>query len=209
MPDGDIKTVEELVEHYGAPQGYIGHKEKPALSEHCKAFIALSPFCVLSTSAAGDGPADCSPRGDAPGFVHVIDDTTIAIPDRPGNRRTDTFHNILENPEVAVMFMVPGLNEVLRLNGRARLTTDEKLLAKMVANGKTPLAALVIDIRYVYFHCGKAIIRGDLWNAEKQTDRKDFPSLGTINADWYGDEFGAKADEIDARLEDEYANKLY
>lgn len=209
MPDGDIKTVEELESHYGEPQGYIGHKEKPALSAHCRRFIALSPFCVLSTSAAGDGPADCSPRGDAPGFVHIVDDTTIAIPDRPGNRRTDTFHNILENPEVAVMFMVPGLNEVLRLNGRARLSTDPALLEKMVANRKTPLAALVIDIRYVYFHCGKAVIRADLWNPEKCLDRKDFPTLGQINEAWYGKEFGAEAKQIDERLKDEYANKLY
>lgn len=205
MPDGDIKSVEELVEHYGEPQGYIGEKEKPALSEHCRHFIALSPFCVLSTSAKGDGPADCSPRGDAPGFVHVIDDTTIAIPDRPGNRRTDTFHNIVENPEVAVMFMVPGLKEVLRLNGRSRLTRDADLLATMEANGKMPLAALVINIRHVYFHCGKAMVRSDLWNADKHVDRTNFPTLGTINADWYG----ADGDAIDARLKDEYANKLY
>lgn len=204
MPD-DITTVEELVEHYGKPRGYLAEKEKPALSQHCRRFLELSPFCVLSTSAAGDGPADCSPRGDAPGFVHVIDDTTIAIPDRPGNRRTDTFHNIMENPEVAVMFMVPGLNEVMRLNGRARLTTEPALLEKMVANGKTPLAALVIDIRYVYFHCGKAIIRADLWNPENNLQKGDFPTLGQINQDWYG----ADKDEVDNRLANDYANNLY
>ena len=205
MPDGDIKSVEELVEHYGEPRGHLSEKEKPALSNHCRNFITLSPFCILSTSAVGDGPADCSPRGDAPGFVRVLDDTTIAIPDRPGNRRTDTFHNIIENPEVAVMFMVPGLNEVLRLNGRARLSRDAGLLKTMVANGKTPLAALVIDIRYVYFHCGKAVIRSDLWNSENNVDRKDFPTLGQINADWYG----VDADEIDAQLVRDYANNLY
>ena len=205
MPDGDIKSVEELVEHYGEPRGHLSEKEKPALSDHCKNFIALSPFCVLSTSAVGDGPADCSPRGDAPGFVHIIDDTTIAIPDRPGNRRTDTFHNIMENPEVAVMFMVPGLNEVLRLNGRARLSTDPELLAKMVAKGKTPLAALVIDVRYVYFHCGKAVIRSELWNGDNHVERKDFPTLGKINQDWYG----VDADEVDAQLAKDYAENLY
>ncbi|MBO6782290.1 MAG: pyridoxamine 5'-phosphate oxidase family protein [Alphaproteobacteria bacterium] len=204
MPD-DIRTVEELVDHYGKPKGHLAEKEKPKLSDHCRRFLELSPFCVLSTSAAGDGPADCSPRGDAPGFVHVIDDTTIAIPDRPGNRRTDTFHNIVENPEIAAMFMVPGLNEVMRLNGRARLTTEPALLEKMVANGKTPLAALVIDIRYVYFHCGKAIIRADLWNPDNHLQKGDFPTLGQINQDWYG----VDKDEIDARLADDYANNLY
>jgi PPOX class probable FMN-dependent enzyme len=204
MPD-DIKTVEELVAHFGTPKGHLAEKEKPALNHHCRRFIELSPFCVLSTSAAGDGPADCSPRGDAPGFVHVLDDTTIAIPDRPGNRRTDTFHNIMENPEIAVMFMVPGLNEVMRLNGRARLTTDLALLEKMVANGKMPLAALVIDIRYVYFHCGKAVIRADLWNPDNRVQRKDFPTLGKINADWYGVDAG----ETDRALQDAYKNNLY
>lgn len=204
MPD-DIKTVEELVAHYGEPQGHLAVKEKPELSAHCIRFLELSPFCVLSTSAAGDGPADCSPRGDAPGFVHVIDSTTIAIPDRPGNRRTDTFHNIMGNPEIAVMFMVPGLNEVLRLNGRARLTTDPALLEQMVANGKLPRAALVIDIRYVYFHCGKAVIRSDLWNPDNKVQKRDFPTLGRINADWYG----VNADEIDARLSNDYKNNLY
>lgn len=205
MPDGDIKTVEELVDHYGEPQGHLARKEKPELNHHCRRFLELSSFCVLSTSAAGDGPADCSPRGDAPGFVHVIDNTTIAIPDRPGNRRTDTFHNIMENPEIAVMFMVQGLNEVLRLNGRARLTTEEKLLEKMVANGKPPRAALVIDIRHVYFHCGKAIIRADLWNPDNRVQKRDFPTLGKINQDWYG----VDADEVDAKLANDYKNNLY
>jgi len=204
MPD-DIKTVEELVDHYGQPQGHLAEKEKPELSPHCLRFLKMSPFCVLSTSAAGDGPADCSPRGDAPGFVHVIDSTTIAIPDRPGNRRTDTFHNLMENPEIAVMFMVPGLNEVMRLNGRARLTTDSALLDQMHANGKAPRAALVIDIRYVYFHCGKAVIRSDLWNPENKVQKSDFPTLGKINQDWYG----VDADETDARLANDYKNNLY
>jgi PPOX class probable FMN-dependent enzyme len=205
MPDGDIKTVNELVDHYGEPKGHLAEKEKPELSQHCIRFLELSPFCVLSTSAAGDGPADCSPRGDAPGFVHVIDSTTIAIPDRPGNRRTDTFHNIIENPEVAVMFLVPGLNEVMRLNGRARLTTDATLLDQMHANGKAPRAALVVDVRYVYFHCGKAVIRSDLWNPDNKAQKGDFPTLGKINQDWYG----VNADEIDARLADDYKNNLY
>ncbi len=205
MPDGDITTREALEDHYGQPKGYLGEKEKPALSQHCKDFIALSPFCVVASSAAGDGSADCSPRGDAPGFVRVLDDTTIAIPDRPGNRRTDTFHNLMENPEVAVMFMVPGLNEVLRLNGRARLTTQPELLETMAFNGKLPRAAMVIDIRHVYFHCGKAVVRADLWNPDKTLAKGQFPTLGQINAAWYG----ADADEIDTRLADEMKNKLY
>jgi len=204
MPDG-ITTREDLEAHYGQPLGHLGEKEKPALSQHCQDFIALSPFCVVASSAAGDGPADCSPRGDAPGFVRVLDDTTIAIPDRPGNRRTDTFHNLMENPEIAVMFMVPGLNEVLRLNGKARLSTAPELLETMAFNGKVPRAAMVIDIRYVYFHCGKAVVRADLWNPDKKLVKGEFPSLGQINAAWYG----ADADEIDTRIADEIKTKLY
>ena len=205
MPDGDITTREHLEDHYGQPQGHLSRKELPKLNQHSKHFIALPPFLVLSTSAANDGPADASPRGDAPGFVRVLDDATIAIPDRPGNRRTDSFHNVMENPEVGLLFMVPGMNEILRINGRARLTTEPELLASMEARGMAPRAALVVDIRDVYMHCGKAIIRADLWNPEMQIDRKDFPTLGRINQDWYD----VDGQAIDERIADEYVNKLY
>jgi len=205
MPDGDIKSREQLEEYYGQPKGHLSRKELPKLNQHSKHFISLSPFLVLSTSAANDGPADASPRGDAPGFVRVLDDTTIAIPDRPGNRRTDSFHNIMENPEVGLVFMVPGMLEVLRINGRARLTTDHELLATLEAKGKLPRAALVVDIRDVYIHCGKAIIRADLWNPEAQIDRKDFPSMGQINQDWYG----VDGKMVDEKLAKDYVDTLY
>lgn len=205
MPDGNITTREQLEGHYGQPKGHLSRKELPKLNEHSRHFIALSPFVVLSTSAAHDGPADASPRGDAPGFVQVLDDTTIAIPDRPGNRRTDSFHNIMENPEVGLLFMVPGMSEILRINGRARLTIESEFLATMEAKGKPPRAALVVEIRDVYMHCGKAIIRADLWNPEVQIDRHDFPTLGQVNQDWYG----VDGKQIDERIADEYVNKLY
>jgi len=205
MTECDITTREALEAHYGQPKGHLSRKELPKLNQHSRHFIELSPFLVLASSAAGDGPADASPRGDSPGFVRVLDDSTIAIPDRPGNRRTDTFHNIVENPEVGILFMVPGMAEVLRINGRARLTTDPQLLASMVAKGKPPRAALVVEIRDVYMHCGKAIVRADLWNPESQIDRKTFPTLGQINQDWYG--VDGKA--IDERVADEYVNHLY
>lgn len=205
MPDGEITNREQLEAHYGQPRGHLSRKELPKLNEHSKHFISICPFLVLSTSAANDGPADASPRGDAPGFVRVLDDTTIAIPDRPGNRRTDSFHNVLENPEVGLLFIVPGMNEVMRINGRARLTTDAELLASLEANGKLPRAALVVEIRDVYMHCGKAIIRADLWNPERHIDRKDFPSMGQINQDWYG----VDGKEVDKKLADDYVNTLY
>ncbi len=210
MPDtlntsGDIATREQLEDHYGQPKGHLSRKELPKLNKHSKHFISLSPFLVLSTSAADDGPADASPRGDAPGFVRVLDDTTIAIPDRPGNRRTDSFHNLMENPEVGLLFMVPGMNEILRINGRARLSTEPELLATLEAKGKLPRAVLVVEIRDVYMHCGKAIIRADLWNPEVQIDRKDFPTLGQVNEDWYG----VDGKQVDERLAEEYVTTLY
>lgn len=205
MPDGTITTREALAAHYGQPTGHIGRKEMPRLNSHCRHFIALSPFVTLASSAASDGPADCSPRGGAPGFVHILDDSTVALPDRPGNRRTDTFKNVMENPHLAMMFLVPGLNEVLRINGRARLSTEPALLESMTEQAKPPLAVLVVDIDAVYFHCGKAVVRADLWNPENRLARSEFPTLGRISADSYG----VDAEEIDRRLADDYANSLY
>ena len=205
MPDGEITTREALVTRYGEPKGHIGRKEMPRLNAHCRRFIELSPFVTLASSAGGDGPADCSPRGGEPGFVRILDDTSVALPDRPGNNRTDTFKNVMENPHIALLFMVPGLNEVLRINGRASLRTDAALLESMVEKGKQPRAVLVVEVEAVYFHCGKAIVRADLWNPEKRLARGDFPTLGRINADSYG----VDAEEIDRRLADDYANNLY
>lgn len=205
MPDGDITTKQALVERYGEPQGYIGRKEMPRLNKHCQRYIELSPIVMLSSSAAGDGPADCSPRGGEPGFVRILDETTLALPDRPGNRRTDTLTNVLENPHIAMLFMVPGLNEIMRINGRAHLSTDAALLEQLVEKGKQPISVLVIEIDAVYFHCGKAVVRADLWNPEKQLKKGDFPTLGQVNADSYG----ADPEEIDTRIADDYANNLY
>jgi uncharacterized protein len=205
MPDGDITTRDALKAHYGEPKGHIGSKELPRLTEHCRRFIALSPFVTLASSAAGDGPADCSPRGGEPGFVRILDDTTVALPDRPGNKRTDTFKNVMENANIAMMFLVPGLNEILRINGRARLSTEPALLESMIEKGKPPVAVLVVAIDAVYFHCGKAVVRSDLWNPEKKIGKSAFPTLGRINADTYG----VDADEVDRRLAEDYARNLY
>ncbi len=201
----EITTREHLEVHYGQPKGHLNEKELPKLNKHSKHFITISPFLVLSTSAANDGPADASPRGDAPGFVQILDDKTIAIPDRPGNRRADSFHNIIENTEVGLLFMVPGMNEILRINGRAKLTTDTEILASMQVKGKLPKAALIVQIKDVYMHCGKAIIRADLWNPDKQIDRKDFPTMGQLNQDWYG----VDGKQIDKNYSNSIKNDLY
>ncbi|MBM3558390.1 MAG: pyridoxamine 5'-phosphate oxidase family protein [Alphaproteobacteria bacterium] len=205
MPGYEIGDVDALRAHYGEPKGFIKHKQLPALNQHSRRFIEMSPLVLVATSGAGDGPADCSPRGDAPGFVAILDDRTIAIPDRPGNRRVDKHQNIVSNPQVGMLFMVPGINEMLRVNGKARLTTDPALLARMAANGKPPLAAIVVDIAEAFFHCGKALIRADLWNPARHVERKSFPTLVKISADQYGVDEASNHE----RAEREYVENLY
>jgi PPOX class probable FMN-dependent enzyme len=177
-----------------------------ALDAHCRNFIGLSPFLVIG-SAAADGKADVSPRGDPPGFVHVLDDRTLAIPDRPGNNRIDTLGNIVANPEVALIFFVPGVGETLRVNGRAQLTQDRALLAGMAVNGKVPKLAIVVAVREAYLHCAKALKRSKLWEPESRAPKGAVPSIGRIIADQVGKPEMAGA--IDERSIAAYRDKLY
>ena len=143
---------------YADPRPTSFAKVQYKIDQHCKEFISRSPFIILGT----DG--DVSPKGDFPGFVNVIDDNTIAIPDRSGNNRLDSYTNILNNPKVAVMFLIPGINEVLRIRGMAEISQDKKLLAKMSVNDQMPKTALIISVNEIYLHCAKAIARSDIWN---------------------------------------------
>src|SRR5258707_7783870 len=161
-------------------------KKLPRLEKHSRAFIELSPFLVIA-STDPEGRCDASPKGDAPGFVHVLDDETVLIPERLGNNRVDTIGNLLAFPGVGLIFFVPGLRETLRVNGRARITSDPALLEPCAVNGKVPRSGILITADEVYFHCGKALIRSDLWNPEKHTAQSDFPSLGRIIAEQIGD----------------------
>jgi PPOX class probable FMN-dependent enzyme len=175
------------------------------LDRHCRAFIAAAPFVVIATADA-QGRADASPRGDAPGFIAVQDDTTLLIPDRRGNNRVDTMMNIAENPHVGLLFMLPGMNETLRVNGTALITIDEALLAPLAAAGKIPEAAIVVTIEEVYFQCGKALVRSDLWNPDRRIERRSMPSLGRILADQVNLPYGP---ELDRAIEDDYRSGLY
>jgi len=159
-------------------------------------------------SRGSDGHLDASPRGDAPGFVHVVDDGTLAIPDRPGNNRLDTLGNLTADPHVGMVFFVPGVNETLRVNGVARISFDPGLLEKLAFGGKLPRSALVVTVEEVYFHCGKALIRSDLWNPEKRIERNAFPSYGTIATDIRGGT-PEEAAASDQRLQEGYRNRLY
>jgi PPOX class probable FMN-dependent enzyme len=200
----DIESREALRALYGPVLGLAERKVIHRLDRHCRNFIALSPFLVLA-SADPEGGVDASPRGDPPGFVHVLDDTTLLLPDRRGNNRLDTFNNVLQAPNVGLIFFVPGIGETLRVNGRAHATTDESLLAAAAVNGKAPTAGLVIKVDEAFFHCAKAVIRSKLWDPARHAERGSFPSLGQILAD----QTEGNAAEIDERTNDAYITKLY
>ncbi|MDI6105410.1 pyridoxamine 5'-phosphate oxidase family protein [Actinoplanes sp. NEAU-A12] len=158
----EIKSVAELEQLLGAPTPRARTKERATLTEVDRQWLAHSPFVLVATADAA-GNCDVSPKGDPPGFVHVIDDRTIAIPERPGNRRADGYHNILENPHIGLLFVIPGRNEALRINGRARLLRDAPFFDLMTVKGHRPIMALAVDIDTIFFHCQRALMRSDLW----------------------------------------------
>jgi hypothetical protein len=177
MADVRLADLDAL---YGPPRARSAAKTLPQLDRHMVRFIGLSPFCVLA-SVGGDGTVDVSPRGGAPGFVQVVDARTLVLPDRPGNNRLDSFRNILSGSgEVSLLFFLPGMDETVRVAGRASLTDDPARLAAMVEFGKTPRTALTVTVREAFLHCAKALMRGRLWDGEAQVDRSLFPSMGEM-----------------------------
>ena len=162
----EINTLEELVDLVGTPHERTVNKGRPALVDIDREWLAATPFCMLATADAS-GNCDASPKGDPAGsLVHVIDDTTIAIAERPGNRRVDGYRNVLSNPSVGINFLIPGRGDTLRINGRARLVSDAPFFDEMVVKGKRPILALVVEIDDIFFHCAKAILRSGLWDPE-------------------------------------------
>ena len=161
----EITSEEELRALLGEPKPRAITKERVRLHERDREWLAASPLCLVATANAA-GECDVSPKGDPPGFVHVIDDTTIAIPERPGNRRADGFRNVLSNPHVGLIFLVPGRKETLRINGRAHLVSDAPWFDDMVVEGHRPVLALVVEVDEVFHHCAKAFLRSRLWHPE-------------------------------------------
>jgi PPOX class probable FMN-dependent enzyme len=200
-----VEGLDELREIYGPPSDRAVKKQLSRLDKHCRAFIARSPFLVIASSDPS-GRCDASPKGDAPGFVQVLDDETLLIPDRLGNNRVDTIGNLVERPGVGLIFFVPGLNETLRINGRARVITDPALLDPLAVNGKMPRSGILVAAEEIYFHCGKALIRSDLWNPEKQLRKSEFPSLGRILAEQIG---GISIEESERYTAEGYRTRLY
>jgi len=200
-----IENAGRLRETYGAPSERSLKKQLSRFDKHCRDFIARSPFVVIA-SADTSGRCDASPKGDAPGFVRVMNDETLLIPDRLGNNRVDTLGNLITRPGIGLIFFVPGINETLRVNGRARVTTDPALLDPLAVNGKVPRSGILVAAEEIYFHCGKALIRSDLWNPRKQIGRSDFPSLGRILADQIG---GISVEESERYTAESYKTRLY
>jgi PPOX class probable FMN-dependent enzyme len=174
-----ITTEEELREILGYPSQTAANKAVTTLDEHCRAFIASSPFLLIA-SADANGNMDVSPKGDPAGFVQVLDDRTLAIPDRPGNRRGDTFRNILQNPKVGLFFFIPGKQETFRVSGRAMIVRDLWLREKMMARGKTPDFAIVVTIDEAFMHCAKCVIRSGIWEKEQWPELDGLSSLARV-----------------------------
>ncbi|MFI7426043.1 pyridoxamine 5'-phosphate oxidase family protein [Micromonospora sp. NPDC049836] len=165
MPTQQISSPEELREVLGAPMPRALTKERTALHARDREWLAASPFCLVATAGA-DGSCDVSPKGDPPGFTLVLDETTIAIPERPGNRRADGYRNILANPHVGLIYLIPGRTDTLRINGRARLLRDAPWFDDLMVQGHRPVLAVEVTIEQIFYHCAKAFLRSELWRPE-------------------------------------------
>lgn len=209
-PEFLIKDEDGLRSLFPATHSIAVEKCQNRLDKHAKEFIARSPFICIGTQSP-DGLADVSPRGDPCGFVKALDDKTLLIPDRPGNNRLDTQTNILRNPAVGLLFMVPGFDDTMRVNGNAQITRDPDLLAMMAVKDRIPLVAIVVTVEEVFIHCAKAFRRSRLWDPGQLQDRSEMPSLIRIVLDQTS---GAPDDteemkKLDADLEEEYRKSMY
>jgi len=173
-----INTTEQLEFLYGKPMSRALTKEIDQISDHYRAFIEKAPFVVVATS--GPEGLDCSPRGDPPGFVRVPDEKTVLIPDRRGNNRVDTLRNIVRDPRISLLFLIPGIGETMRINGTALIDTDPQLCESFAMEGKVPRSIIAVTVERIYFQCQKALVRSHLWDLDAQIPRTDLPSTGTM-----------------------------
>ncbi|GAA2632651.1 pyridoxamine 5'-phosphate oxidase family protein [Actinomadura fulvescens] len=202
----EVTSEAELRELLGEVMPRAAAKERTRLHERDREWLAASPFCLIATSGPG-GRCDVSPKGDPAGFTHVIDDTTLAIPDRPGNRRADGFRNLLANPHVGLIFLIPGRGETLRVNGRARLVREAPFFDELVVKGHRPRLALIVEIEEIFFHCAKAFLRSGLWKPETWA-ADALPSHARLVKDVQ--KAAESLEELEAYYsEDNYGKKLY
>jgi PPOX class probable FMN-dependent enzyme len=208
--DSEAQTIDsesQLRGLYQEPMELALLKQLDRLDDHCRNFIAHSPFVVIGSTRPGRG-TDVSPRGDAPGFARVLDANTIAIPDRPGNNRLDTMSNIVSDAEVGLLFFVPGIDETLRINGTARLSREPELLGPAAVNGREPRLVIVVTVREAFLHCGKALKRSRLWRDDYRVDKKNFPSLGRMIVEQTKPK-AITVEQADTFIEDNYVTGLY
>ncbi|MBT6583259.1 MAG: pyridoxamine 5'-phosphate oxidase family protein [Gammaproteobacteria bacterium] len=210
-PDGiNILTdTASLIAINGEPSAGTTLKKITQLERHSRNFIARSPFCMLATSS-NEG-CDASPRGDAPGFVYCLDDTTLLIPERPGNRIADSMSNIINHSEMGLLFLIPGRDDTLRVNGHGYLTDHPPYLELLAARAKTPKLAIVLDITELYFHCPKAFIRSGLWDTSRHMPTDELPTLGRMILEQINGEPPSKElqDNIDKALDEDSRDNLY
>jgi uncharacterized protein len=200
-----ITSAAELRALLGEPSPRAANKDRDRLHPHDRAWLAASPFCLIATSAA-DGTCDVSPKGDPPGFTLVLDETTIVLPERPGNRRGDGYRNVLSNPHVGLIYLVPGRGDTLRINGRARLVSDAPWFDDLVVKGHRPVLAMVVEIEQLFYHCSKAFLRSQLWEPDSW-GTPDLPSRATIARDV--ERADASLEELTAYYGRAYTEGLY
>lgn len=209
-PDHVIRDEESLRGLFHSVGPLAALKSMPALDKHAQEFIRRAPFLCLGTQGI-EGKADVSPRGDPVGFVRILDSRTLAIPDRPGNNRLDSMANIVANPNVGLLFIIPGFDDTLRVNGRATLTTDPELLQSLAVEGRAPRLAIVVEIAEVFMHCAKAFRRSHLWDPAHFQDRSEMPTLAKIVLDQTtgAPEDAGEMRRIDDELEEDYRKSMY
>ena len=200
-----VTSVEQLAELYGERMPTSVRKEIDHINPHYRMLIEAAPFVAIATGC--EEGFDCSPKGDAPGFVRVVDEKTLMIPDRPGNNRIDGFRNILRNPNIGLLFLIPGVGETMRVNGTAKLSVDPVLRESFAVNGKPARSVLIVHVISAYFHCTKAIMRSKLWDPKAQIDRKSLPSTGTIVAAVTAGEYGGE--QYDREAPARHQSQLY
>lgn len=191
MPERIISDVSTLRGIVGSPTELTLTKMSDRLNSLTKQFIERSPFVCVATSTP-DGGLDVSPRGDPPGFVRVLDERTLLLPERPGNRIADSLTNLLDDPRIALLFLIPGIGDTFRVNGRATIVDDPELLEPSAIDGKVPRLGILVSVQEAYTQCAKALIRSDLWNAERHIDRSELPSAGEIRRSLIGPDFDAE-----------------
>lgn len=201
-----VSTEAQFRAVIGHPNHRVLRKRVDALDDHCRAFIAKCPFLLIASSDA-EGNMDVSPKGDPAGFVRVLDDSTLAVPDRPGNRRADTFGNLLQNPQVGMLFLIPGKSETLRIGGTAIIVRDQWLRDEMAISAKPPDFAIVVNVKEVFFHCSKCVIRSRLWDSAHWPELAGLPSLAQTMVD--AGKLEETLDEMQALIEKDARERLY